>query len=38
MVTKFEFLLGAMEKNVDFLITIRNIFRFHILFNTVNLN
>ncbi len=31
MVTKFEFLLVAMEKNVDFLITIRNIYAFHII-------
>ncbi len=38
MVTKFEFLQVAMEKNVDFLITIRNIYGFYILFNTVNLN
>ncbi len=38
MVTKLEILVVAMEKNVDFLITIRNIYGFHILFNTINLN
>ncbi len=38
MVTKFEFLLVAMVTNVDFRITIRNIFGFHILFNTISLN
>ncbi len=38
MVTKVEFLQVAMEKNVDFLITIRNTYGFHILFNTINLN
>ncbi len=38
MVTKFEFLQVAMEKNVDFFITIWNIYGFHILFNNINLN
>ncbi len=38
MVTKFEFLLIVIEKNVDFLITIQNIYGFPILFNTINFN
>ncbi len=48
MVTKFEFLLVAMEKNVDFLITNRNIYKYiwvqssgntgtHFMFNKVSL-